>query len=401
MAPKLRPGLVIDYHLLTQIFPDAQPSSTRIFDETGFKSIRLAYFTGVVAVFGANKVVFRVEKIERPDKFRHIAAFQALAATILPELVPKTFVVGKAKMSNGEEVQYSIVEFIEGVLLDEVWHAVDIKNRQSIMATLVSTMERLYEATLSGDQTQKILMDVPLISEGLRVGGPQFSYFEGATGLILSMIALFEVWGTRLSVRVDRGNGDLVIEPAHPDIKDEKPVRIEQTELKELADDIVFSFMDFEPRNIIVREVQSSPDSPGQEQYQVSAIIDWEICGFFPRGFEFFYKDMELGRGCEYYDWYRLFRDASKKFLAEPLKLSQIKLFDVMDLARRARMSRENNNVGLNMQKKWHQREKVDLIGPEEGWVNPVKREESVAIKSKADFQALVDEVLKDLGFTD
>lgn len=399
MASEVPPSLEIDEHLLIQIFPNSLPSTIKIFDETGFKSIRLGQFSEIDKTFGTDKVVFRIEKSESPESFQQIAAFQQLASTILPELVPKTFLVGKAKTSDGFDVQFSVVEFIEGVVLDKVWHLADTENRKSIVATITFAMGRLYSVSLADEQIQKILHDTPLVSDGLRVGGPEFGYFEGSTGLVLRIIQYFETWRPRVLPRIDLTTADLVIEPGHPDMESAKVARISQAELKELAEDVVFSFMDFEPRNIMVREVWGNPDSSGQKRYEVAAIIDWEISGFFPRGFEFFYKDMELGRGCEYYDWYRLFRDGRDKLLPMPLKESQVKLFEAMDLARRSRMSRVNKNVGLNVQKKWMEMEKVELTGPEEGWVNSVNKYESVFVKSRADFEELEEGVEKELGW--
>lgn len=67
-----------------------------------------------------------------------------------------------------------------------------------------------------------------------------------------------------------------------------------------------------------------------------------------------------------------------------------------MDLARRSRLSRNNKNVGLNMQKRILPMEKVELKGLEEGWV---KAEGSAVANCHADLSALEDEVAKELGW--
>jgi thiamine kinase-like enzyme len=63
--------------------------------------------------------------------------------------------------------------------------------------------------------------------------------------------------------------------------------------IEELAQQhIVFCHGDLEPRNILVQP-STSPHSLGS--YEVAAIIDWEMAGFYSLGYEYVTKNSLLG----------------------------------------------------------------------------------------------------------
>lgn len=119
--------------------------------------------------------------------------------------------------------------------LEEIWRTVDMKNRASVMATIASAIEKLNTVVLSDGLARQILQDTPLVSASLQLGRPHLGYFEGATGLLLAPTQKIQTWKSRLSISVDHKTADLSVEPTHQDIASNKPVRITQTQLKELA----------------------------------------------------------------------------------------------------------------------------------------------------------------------
>lgn len=50
-----------------------------------------------------------------------IVAMQQIAASIIPELVPQTLQVGKAKNAQGGMFHFSVIELMDGDLLEDVW----------------------------------------------------------------------------------------------------------------------------------------------------------------------------------------------------------------------------------------------------------------------------------------
>ncbi|KFY09182.1 hypothetical protein V491_08348 [Pseudogymnoascus sp. VKM F-3775] len=69
-----------------------------------------------------------------------IAAMQQIAATIIPDLIPKTFRIGKAANAQGRMFYYSVVEVVEGVLLEEVWQLMSADEQRNVVTELVEAL---------------------------------------------------------------------------------------------------------------------------------------------------------------------------------------------------------------------------------------------------------------------
>ncbi|KAH6971226.1 hypothetical protein BKA56DRAFT_622002 [Ilyonectria sp. MPI-CAGE-AT-0026] len=86
--------------------------------------------------------------------------------------------------------------------------------------------------------------------------------------------------------RLLEAEGDIVLESLSEDLD-----RLELTwlELDELQDKVIFCHNYLEPRNILVRRWLKHDDS--EPQYDLAAIVDWEIAGFYAFAYEYRIKD--------------------------------------------------------------------------------------------------------------
>jgi aminoglycoside phosphotransferase (APT) family kinase protein len=85
-----------------------------------------------------------------------IAAMQQVAATIIPEPVPWTLQVGKAKNVQGRMIYFSVIELVEGDLLEDVWQ-MSAEEQSSVVTELVEALDRLHSVQLSDRGAKEIL----------------------------------------------------------------------------------------------------------------------------------------------------------------------------------------------------------------------------------------------------
>lgn len=110
-----------DECLLTHIFADNQPKSISIFLQGWDKCVFQAKFPKNPQNDYTTCVVRLEGEDEKLRNFTMIAAMQRIAATIILDLVPKTYQIGKAANAQGRIFHFSVVELVEGNLLEDVW----------------------------------------------------------------------------------------------------------------------------------------------------------------------------------------------------------------------------------------------------------------------------------------
>ena len=111
-----------DDSLLEQIVTTNQPGTISIFLQNWDKCIFKVQFPNGLNDCRPVCVVRLEAENENLETFTTIAAMQQIAATIIPELVPRTLQIGKAKNSQGRMFHFSVIELVEGDLLEDVWH---------------------------------------------------------------------------------------------------------------------------------------------------------------------------------------------------------------------------------------------------------------------------------------
>ena len=181
-------------------------------------------------------------------------------------------------------------------------------------------------------------------------------------------------------------DGGLSIQSEYDDIGQ---IDLSHSDLDELQHCVVFCHNDLEPRNILVRKSSSG-------KYKLAGVIDWEMAGFFPFAYEYGVKDTYLGRENLYFSWYTMFKGKASYLLPQmECHTKFIKAVRIIEKSKKKAMSR---NVGVRVQEKWIQREKIEESSDiREGWIR--KAGEKSQVFTKEDMKELENEVLKELGY--
>jgi hypothetical protein len=350
-----------------------------------------------VDAYRNDKVVVRIEKTS-DSRFGEVAAFQQLGATAVPELVPTTYELGKARSTSGELFQYSFIQFITGRTIEEVWHSITWENKCELVDDLVWAMKRFSQLTPASSEVQKMLRNTALLVQpDLKLGGPIFGFFNSCLNFVMFIIRKIEPEEARIGLSEDE-RGGLRVEPLHPDISEISSVHFSREDLIDLTSQAVFCHNDLLPRNLMAQE---AGDVNGKTWYKLVSIIDWEYSCFVPKGYEIFYKDQELGLINLYFDWYLLFRQKTKCLLPDPPRPSQVKLFDAMAIARLSHLARKTENFNHRLQQKFIETYKLVHGGLKHGWWRTTGDNSALnfAEQEKQELDVLIDHVRNEIGF--
>lgn len=126
-------------------------------------------------------------------------------------------------------------------------------------------------------------------------------------------------------------------------------VDISNEELAAISDDSVFCHCDLEPRNILVRH-STSPNPAGRSY---AAIIDWEMAGIFPRGYEYAAKDTLLGASNQSFTSYSLFRQKAVPDI--PASTPCARFMHAIDIVANSSQKQllDRSNVGALVRQRW------------------------------------------------
>ena len=149
-----------DETLLNHIFANNQPSSVSIILQNWDKCVFRAVFSNAFKN-GRHSCIVRLEAQNgQCTHFALVAAMQEIAATCIPGLVPETFQVGSAANDQGREFQFCMMEFVEGVTLEEVWDQMPSEDRRFVTTAVVEALSKLHSVRLSDARVQMILRRV-------------------------------------------------------------------------------------------------------------------------------------------------------------------------------------------------------------------------------------------------
>ena len=389
--------LDIDEHILSQIFTSQKTTPRSVLLRTTLKSVRVVQFDHNIDAYRDDKVVVRIEKTS-DNRFGEVAAFQQLGAAAVPEFVPTTHELGKVQGKSGELLQYSVIQFIEGCTLEEVWHLISWENKNELVDDLVSAIERFAKLTPSSPEVKEVLKSTALVVQpDLKFGGPMFGFFESCLNFVTFIIRKIEPDGSRIVLSEDE-RGGLKVRPSHPAISHMPDLHLTREDLVELRDSAIFCHNDLLPRNLMARKTETAD---GKTWYKLASIIDWEFSGFVPQGYEIFYKDQELGLINPYFDWYILFRRKAMRLLPDPPRKSQVKLFEAMEIARVSHLARQTKNFNHRLQQRFIERYGLVHDGMQDGWRKQSGDETSMnySTEEKQKLDALIDEVRDEVGF--
>ncbi|GKT47763.1 uncharacterized protein ColSpa_07944 [Colletotrichum spaethianum] len=305
-------------------------------------------------------LLIRIEKRQDDNPLFVTAALQRLAHIQLPHLVPKVWGSGHTQTETGTMLSYMLSQFyVDSCTLESVWDDMDKSSQQSLVVQTFSALFQLQDVYLANinDEAKKLLQGTPFeatdVERPVLVGGPAYGYFHDVASFLM---ATMSPGNARYNIN-EKPDGALAIQ-LHP--PQEVAFGFAQTDLDLLAHMLVLCHNDLEPRNILVRR---AINSVGKAVYELVAIIDWEMAGFFPFAFEVGHKDTCLGLQNQSWTWYSLYRQIAGRVLSEthpgarPIWSKLIRAMVVTDISRK---DSNRLNVGNLVQKLWHEREKTD-----------------------------------------
>lgn len=168
---------------------------------------------------------------------------------------------------------------------------------------------------------------------------------------------------------------------------------VTDNDMENWPEEAVFCHNDLTARNFILR---SEATTEGELVYKLAGIIDWELAGFYPASYELSLQDTYLGADL-HLSFYLLFKEQMNK--AVPRSLSQITLLQAMELIYESqqRLLKERNNIPANIRKRLLDNSKIVRDDdPYAGWTRSAE-DGLVLDPSNADFQQLVDDVIKEM----
>lgn len=380
-----------DEQILREIFPTKNPSVSRILAQTFENCTFVALFDDGSSPGPAQELVVRLESSD--GRLPAVLALQRLASLVIPELVPKTLKAGKAKTKDGVEYQYSVTEFVgDTVVLESVWEDLDNDQQLTIMDSIIDAMKKLQMLSLNNDLV-RFLMEREGVLKDVWLGGPDLGYFTQTAGFLHGVLAATHPRNPNVTIENDENGGGIII---HSTVEDLTSVDIAQEELESLKHQAVLCHNDLEPRNILVR---ANASADGKPLYEIAAIIDWEMAGFYPPSYEYGLKDPLLGSSNLFYSWYSLFKQrVMDQLYLNHLPQCQLLLMQAVDVIHESWKRKANRNVGVRTSIKFIEREQLER-GPSicDGWVRKPGAQNIKKYTSK-DTDKLEEEVLKELG---
>lgn len=389
-----------DDSLLKQIFPTNQPATISIVLQNWDKCVFKAEFPSGLEDRHSARVVRLEAEDESSKKFATIPAIQQIAATIIPDLVPQTFQVGKAKNAPGRMFHFSVVEFVEGDLLEDVWQQMSAEEQSSVVAELVEALDKLHSVRLSDKGVKEILSET-LRDEGDDVlknfaqpgvfGGPFTGFLNSGHALLGSIVERRKLKEPFCSTEPVANSQDIRIKSSYEDLGS---TVISNSDIDEWPGEAVLCHNDLTPRNLIL---QSRASSGGKSKYSLAGIIDWELAGFYPASYELSLQDTYLSGANRHISFYLLLKEHMKKCV--PRSPSQIVLLRAMELIFESQQMFLSNgtNIPAHIRKRFKQNSKLARDNdPYVGWTrNPL--DGPFPDYSSAAFQELEDDVVSEM----
>jgi thiamine kinase-like enzyme len=377
-----------DKSLLELIFTDNQPQTISIILQNWEKCVFKAEFPDGSEDGHSARVVRLEAEIENSNAFTTIAAMQQIAANIIPELVPRTLQVGKAKNAEGRMFRFTVIEFVEGDILEDVWQQMSSEEQSCVMAELVEALEKLHSVQLSEKRVKeimsKMLLDevevMKIIKQPGVFGGPHTGFLNDGPALLDSIMERRKLKKPFCSLEpvVDQG---VRVKSSFEELGS---TVINNSDIDKWPGEAVFCHNDLTPRNLII---QSRPSSGGKSNYKLAAIIDWELAGFYPASYELSLQDTYLAGANRHVSFYLLIKKQMKRLV--PRSSSQIVLLQAMELIfeSQQRLLSDGTNIPAHIRKRFMENLKLARDNdPYVGWARssqdgPIPEYSSAAIR--------------------
>lgn len=386
-----------DDTLLKQIFTTDQPDTITIFLQNWDKCVFKVEFEDLE--YSACVVRLEAED-ENLKTFTTIAAMQQVAATIIPELVPQTLKVGKAKNAQGRVFHFSVIELVEGEPLEDVWQRISAEEQSSVVAELAEALEKLHSVRLN-DKVVKEILGKTLGEEGDEVlksfeqpgafGGPHTGFLNDGPALLDSIMERRKLNKPFCTMESIVDSQDIRIQSSFEELGS---TVINKFDIDKWPGDAVLCHNDLTPRNLIL---QSRTSSGGKSKYKLAGIIDWELAGFYPASYELSLQDTYLGGGNRHASFYLLLKEHMKNIV--PRYSSQIVLLQAMELiwGSQQRLLFDGTNIPAHIRARFIENLKLTRDNdPYVGWTRS-PQDGPLPEYSSAAVQKLEDDVVEEM----
>ncbi|KAI9809566.1 MAG: hypothetical protein M1826_003816 [Phylliscum demangeonii] len=296
--PFTLPDFSDDSAVWTQIFGQPPPDPSRIEAVGDVLPDRFRYKVGMGRAPPKTMVFFRLAS-SKSTPFPLVKALAELGRLVLGQLVPKHERTGGVRARDGRAWEYLVTAYVDNsVTMEDAWHDIPPTDRDRLMSEVQKAVLSLRSLSRDDRRVQDILPDLPARGIG---GGTEYGqrFFTDVTSLLHGLLAAQQphVQPKHVSITTDETSGDVIVRAENLPAPAE--TRLTRQDCRRLLDRHVhYGHMDLEPRNILLRA------SDAKCAYQLAAIIDWEMAGFYPDGLEEMHKTTGFGFCSVVWDWY-------------------------------------------------------------------------------------------------
>ncbi|KAK2770566.1 hypothetical protein CKAH01_14689 [Colletotrichum kahawae] len=389
--------LAPDEVVLDHIFPDQPHVSTSVILQDWDKCVFKASFPD--SSEPRCPYIVRLETVdgdEEATQFAIVSAMQHIASLAIDSIVPKTFQTGVVNSAQGKRLQFSVMEFIQGDTLEESWEQMSSENQRSVVTALVQALGKLHSIRISDARVQTLLRQVlddsnrDSFQEAI-MGGPSTGFLKDGPALLGAITKSLELEKPFCTISPTTPAGDVVVQSQYADLGS---LKIERTIMEQWGHESVFCHNDLTPRNIILKPC-NSPD--GSSDYQLSAIIDWEVAGFYPASYELSLQDTYLSGGNRLISFYSFLKRQMKDLV--PASSPQVSLLQAMEILFESRQRRlvEGSNIPAIIRQRFMQR--LQLRRDEDPYIGWLPKDQGAAqlVLSRADAERLEDDVVAEI----
>lgn len=253
----------------------------------------------------SNAVIVRLETEpeEANTNFVVVAELQKLAAVACPQYVPLPRQVGRASNNDGTSLLFSVVDFVEGVTLQDVWPQLSAENQGKVVEEIVGVVKSLQSVRLTSEILTNIsttvmkYMGADLHLDTNLLGGPHTGFLSNGPSLLEAHLERLKMHRPFCSIERDSVSGDSTVQPSLPELD---PLLVKKEDMDAWPASAVLCHNDLTPRNIMLKEQKSDSVT----EYRLAAVIDWEFAGFYPPAYQQALQDAYLGNGNQLLSFY-------------------------------------------------------------------------------------------------
>ncbi|KAI9813040.1 MAG: hypothetical protein M1826_002557 [Phylliscum demangeonii] len=301
--PFTLPDFGDDVAVWTQIFGQPLPDPSLIEAVGDILPGRCRYKVGVGGAQPETMVFFRLACSESTP-FKLVKALADIGTLVLGRLVPKHERTGDVRGRDGRTWEYLITEYVDNsVTMEDVWQDIQPNDRERLMSEVQKAVISLRSISRDDPRVQGILPDLQVQGMG---GGTEYEqrFLNDVPSLLHGLLASQHphIQPKHVSIMTDETAGEIIVRAGN--LPSPAETRLTSQDCRELLERYVhFGHMDMEPRNILLRATNA------KDEYQLAAIIDWEMAGFYPDGLEEMHKTTGFGFCSIVWDWYDAYVD--------------------------------------------------------------------------------------------